>query len=118
LPNIYEPTSLPVSADQGKYGKECKKVTPEVPGVEKGLETQQLARRVCRLLHCTAKRRPICAKRFYFSRVIASAARLGYSELDIHGPTWTAGGFMEWTAPAFEEVCLNCEINSYASAKL
>ncbi|MGA2857245.1 MAG: pyrroloquinoline quinone precursor peptide PqqA [Candidatus Sulfotelmatobacter sp.] len=25
---------------------------------------------------------------------------------------------MEWTAPAFEEVCLNCEINSYASAKL
>jgi coenzyme PQQ precursor peptide PqqA len=28
------------------------------------------------------------------------------------------GGIMEWTAPAFEEVCLNCEINSYASAKL
>jgi coenzyme PQQ precursor peptide PqqA len=25
---------------------------------------------------------------------------------------------MEWTDPAFEEVCLNCEINSYASAKL
>jgi len=25
---------------------------------------------------------------------------------------------MEWTAPAFEEVCLNCEINSYASAEL
>jgi coenzyme PQQ precursor peptide PqqA len=36
----------------------------------------------------------------------------------IHGPNWTAGGIMEWTAPAFEEVCLNCEINSYASAKL
>src|SRR5260370_37748165 len=28
------------------------------------------------------------------------------------------GIIMEWTAPAFEEVCLNCEINSYASAKL
>jgi coenzyme PQQ precursor peptide PqqA len=28
------------------------------------------------------------------------------------------GDFMEWTAPVFEEVCLNCEINSYASAKL
>jgi len=28
------------------------------------------------------------------------------------------GDTMEWTAPAFEEVCLNCEINSYASAKL
>ena len=27
-------------------------------------------------------------------------------------------GIMEWTAPVFEEVCLNCEINSYASAKL
>jgi len=28
------------------------------------------------------------------------------------------GETMEWTAPAFEEVCLNCEINSYASAQL
>jgi coenzyme PQQ precursor peptide PqqA len=28
------------------------------------------------------------------------------------------GIIMEWTAPAFEEICLNCEINSYASAKL
>jgi coenzyme PQQ precursor peptide PqqA len=28
------------------------------------------------------------------------------------------GKIMEWTAPAFEEICLNCEINSYASAKL
>jgi coenzyme PQQ precursor peptide PqqA len=25
---------------------------------------------------------------------------------------------MEWTSPQFEEVCLNCEINSYASAEL
>jgi len=25
---------------------------------------------------------------------------------------------MQWTAPVVEEVCLNCEINSYASAKL
>jgi coenzyme PQQ precursor peptide PqqA len=25
---------------------------------------------------------------------------------------------MEWTAPTFEEVALNCEINSYASAVL
>ena len=25
---------------------------------------------------------------------------------------------MEWTSPKFEEVCLNCEINSYASAEL
>jgi len=34
-------------------------------------------------------------------------------------PEWADGGIiMEWTAPAFEEVRLNCEINSYASAKL
>src|SRR5215469_1947266 len=25
---------------------------------------------------------------------------------------------MEWTTPQFEELCLNCEINSYASASL
>ena len=25
---------------------------------------------------------------------------------------------MEWTSPQFEEVCLNCEINSYANAEL
>jgi len=25
---------------------------------------------------------------------------------------------MEWTAPQFEEITLNCEINSYASATL
>jgi coenzyme PQQ precursor peptide PqqA len=31
---------------------------------------------------------------------------------------WILGDIMQWTAPAFEEVCLNCEINSYASAKL
>jgi coenzyme PQQ precursor peptide PqqA len=30
----------------------------------------------------------------------------------------TSEKIMQWTAPAFEEVCLNCEINSYASAKL
>ena len=32
--------------------------------------------------------------------------------------TIPGGKIMEWTAPAFEEVCLNCEINSYASATL
>jgi len=25
---------------------------------------------------------------------------------------------MEWTTPKFEEISLNCEINSYASAKM
>jgi coenzyme PQQ precursor peptide PqqA len=26
--------------------------------------------------------------------------------------------FMQWTTPQFEEIALNCEINSYASAAL
>ncbi|MGE5056508.1 MAG: pyrroloquinoline quinone precursor peptide PqqA [Acidobacteriota bacterium] len=43
---------------------------------------------------------------------------LGYSRFTFTVQLWTAGGTMTWTAPAFEEVCLNCEINSYASAKL
>jgi coenzyme PQQ precursor peptide PqqA len=36
----------------------------------------------------------------------------------VRPPHRLLGEIMEWTAPAFEEVCLNCEINSYASAKL
>lgn len=27
-------------------------------------------------------------------------------------------GSMEWTKPGFEEICLNCEISSYANAEL
>ena len=51
----------------------------------------------------------------FFARV-ASTGLFGYpNSVTVH---WTVGGIMEWTAPAFEEVCLNCEINSYASAKL
>lgn len=56
--------------------------------------------------------------RFIFQawRCFVAEARLSFDH--IHGPFWAAGGIMTWTAPAFEEVCLNCEINSYASAKL
>jgi coenzyme PQQ precursor peptide PqqA len=46
---------------------------------------------------------------------------VGYSTNTFHGSNRRnslLGVIMEWTAPAFEEVCLNCEINSYASAKL
>jgi coenzyme PQQ precursor peptide PqqA len=41
--------------------------------------------------------------------------KLGFPERDARNELEE---IMEWTAPAFEEVCLNCEINSYASAKL
>jgi coenzyme PQQ precursor peptide PqqA len=41
-----------------------------------------------------------------------------YSNLAVRPLDHLLGEIMEWSAPAFEEVCLNCEINSYASAKL
>jgi len=34
------------------------------------------------------------------------------------GSVRTKENTMEWTTPKFEEVCLNCEINSYANAEL
>jgi coenzyme PQQ precursor peptide PqqA len=75
-----------------------------------------------------------CAKRCSFSRDsgiwLAPGSRVT-SCLDFGSPVGYAlrnvrasdaerylGEIMEWKAPAFEEVCLNCEINSYASAKL
>jgi coenzyme PQQ precursor peptide PqqA len=56
--------------------------------------------------------------REFFQSKIDSARGLGYPVKGITASSRLVGGFMEWTAPAFEEVCLNCEINSYASAKL
>ncbi len=47
-----------------------------------------------------------CAREFDYSLMLTRPIRLELGEI------------MEWTAPAFEEVCLNCEINSYASAQL
>jgi coenzyme PQQ precursor peptide PqqA len=47
-------------------------------------------------------------------------ADVGYPNVNTLGQAAEkeCGEIMEWTAPAFEEICLNCEINSYASAKL
>jgi coenzyme PQQ precursor peptide PqqA len=53
--------------------------------------------------------------RWYDGRIVAGlAVRPG------RGKHITVGSdvIMEWTKPAFEEICLNCEINSYASAQL
>jgi coenzyme PQQ precursor peptide PqqA len=52
-------------------------------------------------------------------RAVASVGRFDYS----YGAASAnllkrLGDIMDWTTPAFEEVCLNCEINSYASAQL
>jgi coenzyme PQQ precursor peptide PqqA len=46
---------------------------------------------------------------------------VGYAEVTFavrFAKPYCGGIIMQWTTPAFEEVCLNCEINSYASAKL
>jgi coenzyme PQQ precursor peptide PqqA len=77
--------------------------------------------RVCRILHVLLPSDAEIQRRFggfIFQESIASASGFGYSYLDNYGLIRPSGGFMEWTTPAFEEVCLNCEINSYASAKL
>jgi coenzyme PQQ precursor peptide PqqA len=41
----------------------------------------------------------------------------GYT-MQVFRPVLERIEIMEWTAPTFEEVALNCEINSYASAAL
>jgi coenzyme PQQ precursor peptide PqqA len=55
---------------------------------------------------------------FILRRSVDLRMELGYSRFTFTVRLRTAGGIMTWTAPAFQEVCLNCEINSYASAKL
>lgn len=86
-------------------------MTLQVPGVENDdgamvRSHAQLFRRKSHLTWCT------------ILRTVASARVFKYS-LTLNRPTWPElGEIMEWTAPAFEEVCLNCEINSYASAQL
>jgi coenzyme PQQ precursor peptide PqqA len=56
----------------------------------------------------------------FFPGSIDFTPRVGYANHTFAGlpAERLLGEIMEWTAPAFEEVCLNCEINSYASAKL
>jgi coenzyme PQQ precursor peptide PqqA len=55
------------------------------------------------------------ASRRFLAGTVDFRSGVSYAWLNILEAT---GGIMEWTAPAFEEVCLNCEINSYASATL
>jgi len=56
----------------------------------------------------------------FFAGSIDFILRVGYANHTFAVQPWNDdwGKIMQWTAPAFEEVCLNCEINSYASAKL
>ncbi len=71
----------------------------------------QASRLVCRILQLY---------KFIGGRALISLS--GWANLKARSrfTRWTIywGFIMQWTAPVFEEVCLNCEINSYASAKL
>jgi coenzyme PQQ precursor peptide PqqA len=51
-------------------------------------------------------------------RAVAPVRGFDYSYIIAPADWPELGEIMEWTTPAFEEICLNCEINSYASAKL
>jgi coenzyme PQQ precursor peptide PqqA len=97
-----------------------------VPGVENGAENAGVRGSADHalniLLISSQKARGMRGLRWlFFSRVLISVR--GSSMLV--GRFWSTSPerllgeiIMQWTAPAFEEICLNCEINSYASAKL
>ncbi len=53
-----------------------------------------------------------------YSRLIWQVYWVTIQELVKAANALTLGDTMQWTAPTFQEVCLNCEINSYASATL
>jgi hypothetical protein len=55
----------------------------------------------------------------YFSRRFKIDPRLGEDCVNLApGNNSLEVRIMEWTSPQFEEIALNCEINSYASAAM
>jgi coenzyme PQQ precursor peptide PqqA len=101
VPGLVRVVEKPAKVDRaGEYAKSCNHGRAEMP---------------CGMAVC----RP-----FNF-RIFAGAVLIserGSATLAIRHGTHSAETIgriiMQWTAPVFEEVCLNCEINSYASAKL
>jgi coenzyme PQQ precursor peptide PqqA len=82
-----------------------------VPVVENRIKTDGLGR----MLPNGRKKLAV----LFFHGMLHAQSKVAILLSDNLRPEWAAGGIiMEWTAPSFEEVCLNCEINSYASAKL
>jgi len=79
--------------------------------------------RVCKILQASDRwlMRKLCKDlpTIFFGGILCSAGGWDILDAFTRSKTGPLGEIiMEWTAPAFEEVCLNCEINSYASAKL
>jgi coenzyme PQQ precursor peptide PqqA len=118
-------------ANEVKYLLESTKVTGVVPLVEKGIKTKlnlvsesEIAQDVQNLANHTANHPHLmtCSGQYIgWDSLFPLPFEPGRYSLVTHFTALigAAGGInMEWTTPAFEEVCLNCEINSYASAKL
>jgi coenzyme PQQ precursor peptide PqqA len=112
-------------AVEGKQIAKGEKVTAVVPGVEKGGEIAAGTVVAVQTPATTIHNIPNALQRAgrtapIFPMTIDFRWRVGYPNQTLavcpQSDYW--GVIMEWTAPAFEEVCLNCEINSYASAKL
>ena len=109
-------------AIEGKHAVNAQKVTEQVPVWKNGRELAQSVhhfadsqQRCCKNL----QRRRVSAD--FSGKLVAFERYVGYagSTFAVLAAKIFLGVFvMQWTAPAFEEVCLNCEINSYASAKL
>jgi coenzyme PQQ precursor peptide PqqA len=121
-----------VGADEGNQRAKGEKVAAQVPRVEK--RDAIPAREVRRSLqgsqnlaseYLIPAQRLASGRKFFLvfrGSLIDFGRALGYATSTFAGLAALRfpGGYivMQWTAPAFEEVCLNCEINSYASAKL
>jgi coenzyme PQQ precursor peptide PqqA len=78
--------------------------------------------RICKRSHKPLGNRALAIARFSFYNPLDSATPGGIKSSNVRvskARKYIWGEMnMQWTAPAFEEVCLNCEINSYVSAKL
>jgi coenzyme PQQ precursor peptide PqqA len=115
-------SSLLSSALEGKQIAKGQKVTGLVPRVEKRAQNARNARVMqilATLLRAISSQARLGRRAFIFPGVLISAggSAILTKRSQLSGEP-SLGEIMEWTAPAFEEVCLNCEINSYASAKL
>jgi coenzyme PQQ precursor peptide PqqA len=94
-----------------------------VPGVEKGVRNAQTkpdSAETCNLSIDLIRKAERRLPHHIFVGSIDFMLRVGYAKYKfaVCPRNSRLGEIMEWTTPAFEEVCLNCEINSYASAKL
>ena len=85
-----------------------------------GNRKQAESAKECHIESTSSGANPVVLVSMRIADRIDSPPRLEYDGTIRPGPSRNEDrrNVMEWTAPAFEEICLNCEINSYASATL